>query len=384
MVFYLIAGGLGNIGLIIAQYLAQSVQAKLILTAEFEFPGRDQWEHPVESHDDFISGKIMSIKKLEEMGAEVLVLHADITDKKQMESAITEVENRFGTLHGVIHAAGLMDGSYFKTISDSDSENCQVHFKPKIQGLYVLDEVLKNKELDFCILNSSLSSILGGLTLYAYSAANSFMDAFARKQNQVQKNWLAINWDEWKKDKHQTKKPEHPALGGTPSGLNITPEEGIGALNRVLFLNRIPQIIVSTGDLQRRLQQWVFADSESQEDKTQKKIDNRLIHKRPNVQSIYEAPQNEAEKIVAEIWQGLLGIDSIGVHDDFFELGGHSLLATKLVSRLREIFRIDLPLDILFDKPTIREVMDNIVHTWGDSEVVEEIAKTYREVQMLT
>jgi amino acid adenylation domain-containing protein len=381
---YLIAGGLGNIGLIIAQYLAQSVQAKLILTAEFEFPGRDRWEHLKESHDDFISGKIMSLKKLEEMGAEVLVLRADITDKKQMERAITEVENRFGTLHGVIHAAGLMEGSYFKTISDSDNENCQVHFKPKIQGLYVLDEVLKNKELDFCMLNSSLSSILGGLTLYAYSAANSFMDAFARRQNQVQKKWLAINWDEWKKDKHKTKKPEHPALGGTPSGLNITPEEGKEALNRVLFLNKIPQIIVSTGDLQRRLQQWVFAEPESQEDKSQKKIDDRLIHKRPNVQSIYEAPQNEAEKIIVEIWQELLGIDSIGVLDNFFELGGHSLLATKLVSRLREIFRIDLPLDILFDKPTIRELLDNIVNIWGDGEAVEEIAKTYREVQLLT
>jgi polyketide synthase PksJ len=381
---YLLAGGLGNIGLIIAQYLAQSVQAKLILTAEYEFPGRDQWEHPVKSHNDFINGKIMSIKKLEEMGAEVLVLQADITDKEQMEKAITEAENRFGALHGVIHAAGLMDGSYFKTIADSDSENCQVHFKPKIQGLYVLEEVLKNKELDFCILNSSLSSILGGLTLYAYSAANSFMDAFAREQNNVQKNWFAINWDEWKKEIHQTKKPEHPALGGTPSGLNITPEEGKEALNRLLFLNKIPQIIVSTGDLQRRLQQWIFADSESPEDKTQKEIDKRLIHQRPNVQSIYEAPQNEAEKIVTEVWQELLGIDSIGVLDNFFELGGHSLLATKLISRLREIFRIDLPLDILFDKPTIREVVDNIVNTWGDVEAVEEIAKIYREVQLLT
>jgi len=110
------------------------------------------------------------------------------------------------------------------------------------------------------------------------------------------------------------------------------------------------------------------------------KIDNRLIHQRPNVQSIYEAPQNEAEKIVAEVWQELLGIDSIGVLDNFFELGGHSLLATKLVSRLREIFRIDLPLDILFDRPTIREIMNYILQTWDDPGVVEEIAKTYREV----
>jgi acyl carrier protein len=134
------------------------------------------------------------------------------------------------------------------------------------------------------------------------------------------------------------------------------------------------------GNLHGLLQQWVFAESEPGKDKTQKEIENRFIHKRPKVQSIYEAPQNETEKIVAEIWQELFGIDPIGVHDDFFELGGHSLLATKLVSRLREIFRIDLSLNTLFDKPTIREIVDNIIHTWGDREAVEEIAKTYREV----
>jgi hypothetical protein len=68
------------------------------------------------------------------------------------------------------------------------------------------------------------------------------------------------------------------------------------------------------------------------------------------------------------------------MHDNFFELGGHSLIATKLISRLREIFRIDISLPTLFDRPTIREVADNIVHKWGDRETVEEIAKTYREV----
>lgn len=382
---YLIVGGLGNIGLTIAEYLAQAVQAKLILTARSKFPGKEKWESPSETHDDSISGKIMRIKKLEKMGAEVLVLQADVAHKEQMKRVVNEVENRFGALHGVIHAAGLIDERYFNTILDLEKEDCEPHFKPKIQGLHVMDDVLKDKELDFCILNSSLSSILGGLTMYAYSAANSFMDAFAQKQSEtLQKNWISINWDEWEGDKSQVKRVGHPGLGGRLSGLNITSKEGKEVFKQVLLLNKIPQIIVSTGDLYRRLHQWVFADFESQEDKTQKKIDNRFVHKRPNVQSIYEAPQNETEKIVAEIWQELLGIDSIGVHDDFFELGGHSLLATKLVSRIREIFRIDLPLNILFDKSTIREVVDNIVHTWGDREVVEEIAKTYREVQLLT
>jgi len=379
---YLIVGGLGNIGFSLAQYLAQSVQAKLILTARSKFPGREQWDHPSEIPDDSTNRKIANIKKLEEMGAEVLVLQADVGNKEQMKRVVNEAEHRFGTLHGVIHAAGLMDERYYKTLTDLERENCETHFTAKIRGLAVLDEVLKDKNPDFCILNSSISSILGGLTLYAYSAASSFMDAFARKQNQVrQTNWLTINWDDWEKEKNQVKITGTPGSGGTLRVLSKTSEEGKEAFKRVLFLKKIPQVIVSMVDLHRLLHQWVLVDNDPGDSDQRETSGAKLAaHQRPQLQSIFEAPQNEAEKIIAEIWQELLAINPIGVHDNFFELGGHSLLATKLISRLREIFRIDLPLNILFDKPTVREVVDNITHTWGDREVVEEIAKTYREV----
>jgi acyl carrier protein len=142
--------------------------------------------------------------------------------------------------------------------------------------------------------------------------------------------------------------------------------------------------VISSGDLHRRLQQWVLPDTgpgpEADADPTAKSK-TAVVHKRPRLQSIYEEPKNEAEKIVAEIWQELLGIQLVGVHDNFFELGGHSLIATRLISRLREIFRIDIPLPTLFDRPTVREVVENVIHTWGDGETVEEIARTYREVQ---
>jgi acyl carrier protein len=316
------------------------------------------------------------------MGAEVLALQADVSNKEEMKRVINEAEDKFGALHGVIHAAGLMDERYYSTITDLERENCETHFTAKIRGLAVLDEVLKDKDPDFCILNTSISSILGGLTLYAYSAASSFMDAFAQKQNQVMRtNWLTINWDDWEKDKSQVKNAGPSGSAGTLRVLSKTSEEGKEAFKRVLFLNKIPQVIVSMVDLYRLLNQWVLVDTDpGNSDQRETSGAVLVAHQRPQLQSIFEAPQNEAEKIIAEIWQELLAINPIGVHDNFFELGGHSLLATKLISRLREIFKIDLPLNILFDKPTVREVVDNIAHTWGDREVVEEIARTYREV----
>ncbi|NEQ78399.1 MAG: amino acid adenylation domain-containing protein [Okeania sp. SIO2C9] len=74
----------------------------------------------------------------------------------------------------------------------------------------------------------------------------------------------------------------------------------------------------------------------------------------------YVAPQTETQKILAEIWQEVLGIEQIGIHDNFFDLGGHSLMATKVVSRVRQGFGNELTLQGLFESPTIAGIAKNI------------------------
>ncbi|HEX3131499.1 MAG TPA: amino acid adenylation domain-containing protein, partial [Thermoanaerobaculia bacterium] len=74
---------------------------------------------------------------------------------------------------------------------------------------------------------------------------------------------------------------------------------------------------------------------------------------RPGGEAASEAPRTAAEELIAGIWQDVLGIGRVGVHDNFFALGGHSLLATQVVSRVREVFRADLPLRALFESPTV-------------------------------
>jgi acyl carrier protein len=64
-------------------------------------------------------------------------------------------------------------------------------------------------------------------------------------------------------------------------------------------------------------------------------------------------PRTEIEQRLAAIWSGVLGRPRIGVHDDFFALGGHSLLATRLIARVRDAFRVELPLLVLFETPNI-------------------------------
>jgi acyl-coenzyme A synthetase/AMP-(fatty) acid ligase/acyl carrier protein len=70
----------------------------------------------------------------------------------------------------------------------------------------------------------------------------------------------------------------------------------------------------------------------------------------------YVAPGSETERVLAEMWAELLGVERVGVDDNFFDLGGHSLLATQVVSRVRAVFGVDLPLASVFDRPTVAAI----------------------------
>ena len=108
-------------------------------------------------------------------------------------------------------------------------------------------------------------------------------------------------------------------------------------------------------------------------------------HGRPELATAYAPPGNDAERVVAEILQELLGIDRIGLHDDFFDLGGHSLLAVQLIGRLRQRFQIDLPLSSVFEAPTVEALAARIAESRLDAqEDADEIQELLREIQGLS
>jgi acyl carrier protein len=81
---------------------------------------------------------------------------------------------------------------------------------------------------------------------------------------------------------------------------------------------------------------------------------------RPDAAGSYAEPTSEVEAKLAEMWQELLGIERVGIHDDFFGLGGHSLLATQIVSRVRVLFSVDLRLAAIFEAPTVARLAELI------------------------
>jgi amino acid adenylation domain-containing protein len=77
-------------------------------------------------------------------------------------------------------------------------------------------------------------------------------------------------------------------------------------------------------------------------------------------EATYVPPCTPTEQIIADIWADVLGLEKVGIYDNFFDLGGHSLLATQVISRLREAFKIDLPLRSLFENPTVKNLVEQI------------------------
>ncbi|MBE9167114.1 thioester reductase domain-containing protein [Pleurocapsales cyanobacterium LEGE 06147] len=81
---------------------------------------------------------------------------------------------------------------------------------------------------------------------------------------------------------------------------------------------------------------------------------------RPELEQLYIAPRSPLEQQLAKIWTEVLGLEKIGIHDDFFELGGHSLLITQLLAKVRNAFKVELPLKDLFDAPTIADLAERL------------------------
>jgi acyl transferase domain-containing protein len=355
---YLITGGLGGVGQVLAGHLARSSRARLVLVGRTSLPDRRDWPEWLSAHDDEdeVSQKIRGVQELEEEGSEVLTLSADVSNLDEMKAVVQATLEKFGALNGVIHGAGLTADDSFQPIQESTRAACERHFQPKAHGLMVLDEALSDTPLDFCLLLSSLSSILGGLGFVAYAAANIFMDAYAGgRDSHGTVPWTSVNWDGWQLWEEDETNSELAELA-------MLPEEGAEAFARILSREPVSQIAVSTSDLQARINRWVKLESlKETEDALSGEV--TTAHARPDLGNAYVAPHSETERAVADTWQKLLGIERVGVNDNFFELGGHSLLALQVVARLRDAFQVEIPLRDLFDAPTIAELAARVEQT---------------------
>ncbi|MFI5005853.1 MAG: SDR family NAD(P)-dependent oxidoreductase [Solirubrobacterales bacterium] len=364
---YLITGGLGGVTFVLGAALAHVAKAKLVLTGRGRMPERSEWEtwRQTRGDADPVSQRILKIQALETMGAEVLTVSADVGDVGQMQEAFRQAEARFGAVHGVIHGAGIVGGNTFRPIEEIGQGECEEQFHPKVAGLIALDRAMEGRDLDFCMLTSSLSSVLGGYAYAAYAAANIFMDNYAHARNGARNGrpgtpWISVNWDEWR----LVERPEESARGPGLAQFAMSPLEGAGAFGRVLQLRGVSQVVVSTGDLQARIDQWIRLELLRGVPGTKKA--DAPSHPRPQLQNAFVAPGTPVQQKIARIWADLLGLEKVGIQDNFFDLGGHSLLAIQVVTRMKAEMNAELSVATLFEGPTV-ESLSRLISQEGEA-----------------
>jgi acyl transferase domain-containing protein/acyl carrier protein len=350
---YLVTGGLEGIGLIIATHLARIVHARLIITADVSFPAPEVWEHWLADHgeDDAHSRTIRRAQSLIAAGTEVQTLPIDLTDVDQLRVDLAEASAVWGGLHGVVHAAGVQGEQSFRAVQETGYDEAAWHFGPKVYATLALAQVLQEYRPDFCLLASSLASVLGGRGYAAYAASNQFLDAFARYRSAYDPfPWISVGWDAWQ-DEQADRLPT--ALHSGVAQFALSSAEAGDVFQRVVAARPAEQIIISTGDLAARIEQWTRQTSGARGPALRRNGVGATLHPRPKLQTPYVAPSTDLERSLASVWQKILGFETIGTLDNFFDLGGDSLIAMRLVKQLKDDLAIELPVVKLYQGLTI-------------------------------
>ncbi|MGA8114183.1 MAG: SDR family NAD(P)-dependent oxidoreductase [Actinocatenispora sp.] len=190
---YLITGGLGGIGITLAEDLAARVRARLVLTARTALPAREEWDAHA-AGTGRTARAIAAIRRLEAAGGEVLVLAGDVADVADLRRMRDETVERFGRLDGIVHAAGVPGGGLIEVKERSAAEAV---LAPKLAGTLALAEVFGDLDLDFVALCSSVTGVFGGIGQVDYCAASAFLDAYAHSGRGFHGRVLSIDWGGW-------------------------------------------------------------------------------------------------------------------------------------------------------------------------------------------
>jgi acyl carrier protein len=360
---YLVTGGLTPAGLAVAGALARP-GVRLALLGGLPVPPRELWEMAVEACAH-AAGPIDQVRALEEAGAEVAFSPADPGDLGALRIFASTVGSRWGRIDGVIHCAAAAAIGDARHASES-TEPADL-LSAVSAGAHALRVAFRDQPLDFCLLLSDDDA--DGAAAEAYLAT--FCEARARES--------AVPWISARMVPVRT----------SPEGEGATPAVFVDTL-RAILAAPAPQVLVSETDPAVRAAAARVVPVEAAAEETAAAADPVVeaappaapdavppppavqpaaVQQAPapapaggtdgrSVLTAYVAPRNDVETHVAALWQELLGVGTVGIHDDFFELGGHSLLGIRVLSRLRTELAVDLPPEMLFMAPTVAQLSE--------------------------
>ncbi|QWU17696.1 Acyl transferase domain-containing protein [Paenibacillus sophorae] len=327
---YLITGGTGLVGSRIAAALARQARINVVLTGRRQLPP----DHEL-------------IQGLEELGAKVMYAAVDVTDQAQMEDLLGKIHAVYGSLHGVIHAAGQLEYAPHKLLTRSLSDIDKM-LAPKLNGTVITDLVTRHEPLRFFVTLSSVSASRKAWAsgLGDYAAANAFLNGYSyyRANDNAPGRSLSINYSLWKDTGAGTEFGDLVQLTLRAQGLKpLAHEEAAAAFLRALASNG-PDIIHIL-DLLKAEEKKPF---------TAPKTERTSVAAGPRRQaSVYRSAREIREIVYQAIAEQLqISVRSLEVGMNFMELGLDSVGATKVIAELGSRLNTELYPTLIFEYQT--------------------------------
>jgi polyketide synthase PksN len=356
---YIITGGAGGLGLIFAEHLAKTFQARMVLS------GRSAPKPEIEA----------TLDALRAAGAEVEYVQADVSRRDDVERLVATCRDRYGAVHGIVHSAGVLRDAY---IRNKHWEDMSAVFAPKILGAVLLDEATRDDPLDFFVLFSSLAALAGNAGQSDYAYANHYMDAFAAWRNARSRDGarhgrtLSINWSIWAEGGMRL--DEQTALF-FERNLGIKPlqrEVGIGAFMLGLQ-NERPHLAVMQGVREKIERAWGIGVPD---------VPTPAVPAAPaqaaapgsadgsaavagSADDLALAVQDALSRIVMDFLK--IGADDIDLDTILLDLGFDSIGLTSFSNLVNGQYGLDITPVTFFEYPNIREIAKHLALDHRDS-----------------
>ena len=401
---YIISGGLGALGIQVARYLLNNFAARLLLLGRSEKLDAQRGD---------------TLLALQQLAGEVSYHAVDICDREAMVAIVAQAESAGACrLAGVIHLAGLFHQA---ALSDETPDTMRVALAAKMDGSLVLHQLLEQRGAGVFISFGSVNGFFGGAEFAAYSAGNSFLSGFSQWQNQQTpiRAWC-LEWSMW--DEMGISQGFAAKAASRAQGFHaLSAEQGMLAF-RIGLHHAVHQLLIGLDPGRSTIRRQIIASHPECEwlqayvtcltdsntiaadireqiplnDRFDRPLDYRLSvldemplldSGEPDKDRLYQlhgqhkagennrvAPSTVFERRIATIWQDVLGIGEISIHDNFFALGGDSLKGAQVMNRLQEDTGVIMHVVALFNAPTVAELAVHLAEHYTDSsEAAEQI-----------
>ncbi|GER90172.1 hypothetical protein KDW_43340 [Dictyobacter vulcani] len=362
---YILSGGLGGAGIEIARYLLQNYQARILLLGRSVLPERSLWTTHIALNDEYAQ-RLKALRMLEQLEGEISYVTLDIGHQADLNAAVAQAEQRWQqAVDGIFHLAGV----YKENLLEAESATTLAEeIRAKVSGAWSLHRLVLQRPHCLFVSFSSVNGFFGGVSVGAYAAANSFLDSFVHYQRSQGVNSYCFAWSTWD-ETGMSAGSQIKELSQARGYYALKPRQALEAL-QVGLTHTQPYVLIGLDATNQNIRRYsqregtialqqasVFVQLQ-----TGQKFQEQLIPANYHLVQLQELPvtpageidlarlmqidgsvvtervaaRTEMEVQLTKIWQAVLGVADISIHDNFFALGGDSILSLQIVSRANQ------------------------------------------------